>query len=263
VLAKGVPEERAPLVHVWSRRGEVEPVPRAANPLAAELGIGPDDFVVMYSGNAGIAHQFGPFLEAADRLRDEPGIRFLYVGDGPRRTEIEAFARERSLPNLQSTSTTSPATACPSPSHWRTSTLPRCVPSSRASRCPRSCTARWPPSGRCCSLARLRLGDGAHGHRVGVRRRRGPGDRNRSRRAGRVDLARMVGGAGGALGDGPAGPGGVLGAVRAGAVLCGFRAGSGELVQSGPGARPTDCSGELSEPTPRRPYLGRARISFA
>lgn len=101
VLAKGVPENRAPLVHVWSCRGEVEPVPRAANPLAAELAIGPDDFVVMYSGNAGIAHRFDPFLQAADRLRDEPGVRFLFVGDGPRRPEIEAFARERSLTNLR------------------------------------------------------------------------------------------------------------------------------------------------------------------
>jgi colanic acid biosynthesis glycosyl transferase WcaI len=50
-----------------------------------------DHFVVGYSGNFGRVHEFGTLLEAARELRDDEAIRFLLVGDGPRRPEIERF----------------------------------------------------------------------------------------------------------------------------------------------------------------------------
>ncbi len=99
IRSKGVPEERLEVVPVWSRRDEVRPVPPADNPLREELGYGEDDFVVMYSGNAGLGHRFGEVLAAAERLEGE-GVEFLFVGGGPRRPEIEAEARDRGLTNF-------------------------------------------------------------------------------------------------------------------------------------------------------------------
>jgi len=57
--------------------------------------------VVMYSGNAGIVHVFDAICEAMRMLRDDPRVYFLFVGDGPRRLEIEQFAREHGIENFQ------------------------------------------------------------------------------------------------------------------------------------------------------------------
>ena len=69
-------------IPVWSRRDEIYPVAREANPLRRSLGLD-GKFVAMYSGNLGLAHSFDEFLEAARRLRDRADIVFLFVGDGP------------------------------------------------------------------------------------------------------------------------------------------------------------------------------------
>jgi hypothetical protein len=47
-----------------------------------------------------VVHEFGPVLEAMRILRDDPRAYFLFVGDGPQRARIEAFAREHALPNF-------------------------------------------------------------------------------------------------------------------------------------------------------------------
>lgn len=99
LTAKGVPAERTATVHMWSSGDEIEPTPRDRNPLAASLGLA-DRFVVMYSGNAGIVHEFDPILEAMRRLRDDARIHFLFVGDGPQRSRIERYAAEHRIENF-------------------------------------------------------------------------------------------------------------------------------------------------------------------
>jgi glycosyltransferase involved in cell wall biosynthesis len=54
----------------------------------------------MYSGNAGIVHDFGAIFEAMRALRDDPRIFFLFVGGGPRRAEVEGFASREGLTNF-------------------------------------------------------------------------------------------------------------------------------------------------------------------
>ena len=100
IVAKGVAPSRTHTVHVWSARDEVVPVPREENPLVDRLGLR-DRFVVMYSGNAGIVHDFDGILDAMRRLSGDPRIHFLFVGSGPRRAEIERFAREHAIPNFE------------------------------------------------------------------------------------------------------------------------------------------------------------------
>ena len=100
IVAKGVDAARTHTVHVWSAKDEIVPTPREANPLIDELGLR-DKFVVMYSGNAGIVHEFGPICEAMRLLKEDPRIYFLFVGDGPRRAEIEGFAKENDIRNFQ------------------------------------------------------------------------------------------------------------------------------------------------------------------
>lgn len=100
LAAKGVRPGRVTTVPVWSRRDEVYPLPREGHPLRGELGLD-DSFVVMYSGNLGLAHRFDEVLDAARRLRHRDDIVFLFVGDGPRRDEVRAAQEGEGLANVR------------------------------------------------------------------------------------------------------------------------------------------------------------------
>ena len=91
LVDKRVPESSIRTIPVWSHDVEPDGAKRADNALARELGIG-DEFVVMYSGNAGLAHRFEEVLQAMDRLADDPAMEFVFVGGGPRKAEILARA---------------------------------------------------------------------------------------------------------------------------------------------------------------------------
>ena len=98
VLRKGVSTSRSHTVSIWGGRLELPPT-NGANPLTRRLQL-ENRFVAMYSGNAGIVHDFGAIFEAMRLLRDDPRIFFLFVGDGPRRREVEAFARRERVHNF-------------------------------------------------------------------------------------------------------------------------------------------------------------------
>jgi colanic acid biosynthesis glycosyl transferase WcaI len=101
ILANGarVRPERVHIVPVWVDGHEITPTPRAENPLVGELGL-EGKFVVAYIGNAGLAHDFGSLLGAMRELREDPRIFFLFIGDGPQRAPIEAFASEHGIKNF-------------------------------------------------------------------------------------------------------------------------------------------------------------------
>lgn len=86
---------KAELVH-WGANVErfVATLDRGA--ARADAGFGADDFVVAYSGSFKRWHGLEALVEVADRWRD-PTVRFLMVGDGPCRPEIEAQLRQRGL----------------------------------------------------------------------------------------------------------------------------------------------------------------------
>jgi len=100
LVHQGVAPERLHTIPVWNKKDEVYPVAPEDNPLLDELGLH-DKFVVMYSGNAGLVHRFEEVCAAMRRLKDHPEIHFLFVGGGPRREEITAFAGQHGLDNVQ------------------------------------------------------------------------------------------------------------------------------------------------------------------
>jgi len=58
-------------------------------------------FIATYIGTLGMAHHLETLLEAAALLRDDPGFRFRLVGEGARRSRLEARARELGLRNVE------------------------------------------------------------------------------------------------------------------------------------------------------------------
>ena len=60
-----------------------------------------DKFVVLYIGAHGISQGLPAILDAADRLRDDAGIEFVFVGDGADKQKLIARAAELKLANVR------------------------------------------------------------------------------------------------------------------------------------------------------------------
>lgn len=76
---------------LWSN-SELLPWPdNEPNPLRAQRKWAADEVVFLYSGNMGLGHRFGEFLEAARRL-GVSGPRWVFAGGGKRKAEVEAVA---------------------------------------------------------------------------------------------------------------------------------------------------------------------------
>lgn len=99
LVDKGVRPERIHIIGVWNRGDDLWPTAAEDNPLRAEHGLA-DKFVVMYSGNAGRSHSFGAIQHAMKELRDDPVVRFLFVGGGKRGEEIHDFVEREQLANV-------------------------------------------------------------------------------------------------------------------------------------------------------------------
>lgn len=67
--------------------------------LRSEWGIA-DQFVVMYSGNMGRAHDFQTILDAAKQLRNDARILFLFVGGGAQKIQLQRLAKDEGLDNI-------------------------------------------------------------------------------------------------------------------------------------------------------------------
>jgi len=65
------------------------------------LGAGPGDFLVGYCGLHGLAQGLEVVIHAAERLWDEPRIKFVMIGDGPVKDRIVALAQEKNLTNIR------------------------------------------------------------------------------------------------------------------------------------------------------------------
>jgi len=96
--AKGVNPERLAVVRNWVDLELITPRP-VSQAYRRELGLKPEDFVVLYSGNLGAKQGVGLLAAAAERLADDPDVVFAIAGDGPMRGKLAAMAAE--LPNLK------------------------------------------------------------------------------------------------------------------------------------------------------------------
>lgn len=57
-------------------------------------------FIVLYSGNFGLVHDFSTFLNGALLLKEYAEIAFVFIGEGKNKGIIEEFIRKNNLPNI-------------------------------------------------------------------------------------------------------------------------------------------------------------------
>lgn len=94
-------DDKLLVIPPWPHEEHVAPVPHDQNPFRDEHGL-QGKFVVMYSGNHSPANPLDTLLEAAKRLKGDPHhdrFRFLFVGGGVQKKDVERFVRDNDLTN--------------------------------------------------------------------------------------------------------------------------------------------------------------------
>ena len=81
IVAKRIAPERVVVLPPWSHDDEVRFDAEGRKHFREAHGLD-GKFVVMYSGNHSPCHPLDTLLQAAERLRDDPGIVFCFVGGG-------------------------------------------------------------------------------------------------------------------------------------------------------------------------------------
>jgi len=83
----------------WVDTDFVQPLPRQ-NAFSSRWGLD-DSFVVMYAGNMGPTQGLEAVIEAARLLKHKTSIRFVFVGEGPVKDDLERSTRESGINNIQ------------------------------------------------------------------------------------------------------------------------------------------------------------------
>jgi colanic acid biosynthesis glycosyl transferase WcaI len=99
--ARAVLEGKLLVMPPWPHETADEPVPHETNPFR-EKHLLRDKFVIMYSGNHSQANPLDTLLRATLQFKDEDSMRFLFVGGGIGKKEVEAFIRDHGLKNVVS-----------------------------------------------------------------------------------------------------------------------------------------------------------------
>jgi glycosyltransferase involved in cell wall biosynthesis len=87
------------IIPPWSHETLEEPIPHEQNPFRDKHQL-QGKFVIMYSGNHSPSNPLDTLLEAARRLRDDDSIRFMFIGGGVGKKDVERFVAEHQLKNV-------------------------------------------------------------------------------------------------------------------------------------------------------------------
>ena len=98
MLEKGIPAKKVTFIPYGTDIDMFNPGNDGSS-IRRKLGLD-DTFVVLYAGAMGPANDIYTILRAADRLRDESKIRFVFFGAGKDLDRIQQEARQRKLENV-------------------------------------------------------------------------------------------------------------------------------------------------------------------
>jgi glycosyltransferase involved in cell wall biosynthesis len=99
IESKGIPLEKLLLVTPWADPDAVRPIPRDQNPFRKLHNL-QNQKVIMYSGNLGLAHDTDTLLALIEHYKDDPALRFVFIGGGKKMDQLRRIAAEKKLTNL-------------------------------------------------------------------------------------------------------------------------------------------------------------------
>ena len=101
ILQKAPVEAKLHVVPPWPHDNVLADIPHDSNPFRRQHRL-TESFVVMYSGNHGYSTPLDTLLEAAKRLRGESRLKFVFIGGGVVKKEIDAMVAREAPPTILS-----------------------------------------------------------------------------------------------------------------------------------------------------------------
>ncbi|GAC1355879.1 MAG: glycosyltransferase family 4 protein [Acidobacteriaceae bacterium] len=92
LVNRGIDPRRIAVADNWADGSAIHPLPRPGDP---------DQLVLLYSGNLGLAHDLDTLTESMRQLRLDPRFRFLFVGSGGRRQQLAQFCETHHLTSVE------------------------------------------------------------------------------------------------------------------------------------------------------------------
>jgi glycosyltransferase involved in cell wall biosynthesis len=92
LLRHGISADKIVTIPNWADGQHISPLPRRKSACVAQHGL-EGKFVVMYSGNHGIVHDFEGFVSLARATQSYPELRFCFIGDGAWRNQLMNIAK--------------------------------------------------------------------------------------------------------------------------------------------------------------------------
>ncbi|MDC0434303.1 glycosyltransferase family 4 protein [bacterium] len=99
LVSQGISLEQIRVIPNWADGELINPVSREDNALHKAWGF-ENKFVIGYSGNLGLAHEFSTILDAAEALKEREDIVFLFIGGGAQLSAVKQEVMDRGLTSV-------------------------------------------------------------------------------------------------------------------------------------------------------------------
>jgi glycosyltransferase involved in cell wall biosynthesis len=100
LLEKYTDSGKIKVVDIWPGSEKFKPIEKKDNPFAIEHNL-ENKFVVMYSGNMGYTHNVEVLIEMANILRNHTCLKFLLIGEGRKKSQLQELASNYGLENVE------------------------------------------------------------------------------------------------------------------------------------------------------------------
>jgi glycosyltransferase involved in cell wall biosynthesis len=87
-------------IHIWSDDRNITPVSKEKNKFTQEWQT-QNKFTVIYAGNMGRFHDMETIIKAAELLKRETQIQFIFIGDGHKKQLLIDYAKNQNLENCK------------------------------------------------------------------------------------------------------------------------------------------------------------------
>ncbi len=92
-------EDKIYVIHSWADAEFIKPIPKEKNFFVKQHGVD-KFFTVLYSGNLGRCHDEETIIQCARLLRNNPAIKFLFIGNGSGSLRVKEAIHLGQLPNV-------------------------------------------------------------------------------------------------------------------------------------------------------------------
>ena len=98
IASKDIDENKIFVIHDWADTASIYPIPESENPFILEYCL-QNYFTVMYSGNIGFTQGLDRVIDVADYFKKNKKIKFLLVGEGADKINLQKLVNEQGLTN--------------------------------------------------------------------------------------------------------------------------------------------------------------------